>query len=166
MDFEPSSEQTMLVDTVRQFVETELYPHEDLVERLDAVPPELQRQIQAKAIEVGLYAAMSSRACARSAIGRSSGGVRSGSGVDIGLATRRLPRAAILLPRDVRATSVATQEPAPSPCASPLVPPSRTRSCRSWPSRSARAVRRRRGAPRRSRSSIVSRTSVAAPSDG
>ena len=57
MDFELSSEQTMLVDTVRQFVETELYPHEDLVERLDAIPPELQQQIQAKAIEVGLYAA-------------------------------------------------------------------------------------------------------------
>jgi acyl-CoA dehydrogenase len=57
MDFELSAEQTMLVDTVRQFVETELYPHEDLVERLDAIPPELQQQIQAKAIEVGLYAA-------------------------------------------------------------------------------------------------------------
>jgi acyl-CoA dehydrogenase len=57
MDFEPSTEQTMLVDTVRSFVETELYPHEDLVERLDEVPPELQREIQAKAIAVGLYAA-------------------------------------------------------------------------------------------------------------
>jgi acyl-CoA dehydrogenase len=57
MDFELSAEQTMLVDTVRQFVEAELCPHEDLVERLDAVPPELQQQIQAKAIEVGLYAA-------------------------------------------------------------------------------------------------------------
>ncbi|MEO7939081.1 MAG: acyl-CoA dehydrogenase family protein, partial [Burkholderiaceae bacterium] len=57
MDFDLTTEQTMLVDTVRQFVETELYPHEDLVERLDAVPPELQRAIQAKAIDVGLYAA-------------------------------------------------------------------------------------------------------------
>ncbi len=57
MDFELSSEQTMLVDTVRQFVETELYPHEDMVERLDEIPPELQQQIQSKAIEVGLYAA-------------------------------------------------------------------------------------------------------------
>ena len=36
MDFELDTEQTMLVDTVRQFVETELFPHEDLVERLDA----------------------------------------------------------------------------------------------------------------------------------
>jgi len=57
MDFEPSPEQSMLVATVRQFVERELYPHEDLVERLDAVPPELQREIQARAIALGLYAA-------------------------------------------------------------------------------------------------------------
>lgn len=57
MDFELTTEQTMLVDTVRQFVETELYPHEELVERLDQVPPELQHEIQSKAIAVGLYAA-------------------------------------------------------------------------------------------------------------
>ncbi|MEO6626850.1 MAG: acyl-CoA dehydrogenase family protein [Burkholderiaceae bacterium] len=57
MHFELSTEQTMIVDTVRSFVETELYPHEDMVERLDAIPPDLQQQIQAKAIEVGLYAA-------------------------------------------------------------------------------------------------------------
>ena len=57
MHFDLSHEQTMIVDTVRSFVETELYPHEDLVERTDAIPPELAAQIQAKAIEVGLYAA-------------------------------------------------------------------------------------------------------------
>ncbi|MCF8154754.1 MAG: acyl-CoA dehydrogenase [Rhodoferax sp.] len=57
MHFELSHEQTMIVDTVRSFVETELYPHEDLVERTDAIPPDLAAQIQAKAIEVGLYAA-------------------------------------------------------------------------------------------------------------
>ncbi|MEY3125565.1 MAG: acyl-CoA dehydrogenase [Pseudomonadota bacterium] len=57
MHFELSHEQTMIVDTVRSFVETELYPHEDLVERTDAIPPELAAQIQTKAIEVGLYAA-------------------------------------------------------------------------------------------------------------
>ena len=57
MHFELSHEQTMIVDTVRSFVETELYPHEELVERTDAIPPELAAQIQAKAIEVGLYAA-------------------------------------------------------------------------------------------------------------
>jgi alkylation response protein AidB-like acyl-CoA dehydrogenase len=57
MHFELSHEHTMLVDTVRAFVEAELYPHEDLVERTDAVPPELAAEIQAKAIAVGLYAA-------------------------------------------------------------------------------------------------------------
>ena len=57
MHFELSTEQKMIVDTVRSFVETELYPHEAEVERLDAVPPALVKCIQAKAIEVGLYAA-------------------------------------------------------------------------------------------------------------
>lgn len=57
MQFELNTEQKMIVDTVRSFVENELYPHEDEVERLDAVPPELAQSIQAKAIEVGLYAA-------------------------------------------------------------------------------------------------------------
>ena len=57
MQFELNTEQKMIVDTVRAFVENELYPHEDEVERLDAVPPALAKSIQAKAIEVGLYAA-------------------------------------------------------------------------------------------------------------
>jgi alkylation response protein AidB-like acyl-CoA dehydrogenase len=57
MHFELSHEHTMLVDTVQAFIETELYPHEDLVERTDAIPPELAAEIQAKAIAVGLYAA-------------------------------------------------------------------------------------------------------------
>ncbi len=57
MQFELNTEQKMIVDTVRSFVENELYPHEDEVERLDEVPPALVKSIQAKAIEVGLYAA-------------------------------------------------------------------------------------------------------------
>ena len=57
MQFELTTEQKMIVDTVRAFVENELYPHEDEVERLDEVPPALVQSIQAKAIEVGLYAA-------------------------------------------------------------------------------------------------------------
>ena len=57
MHFELSHEHTLLVDTVRAFVEAELYPHEDLVEQTDAIPPELAAEIQAKAIAVGLYAA-------------------------------------------------------------------------------------------------------------
>lgn len=57
MDFALSDEQRMLVDMVRRFVEEELYPHEEEVERLDAVPAELQREIRAKAMELGIYAA-------------------------------------------------------------------------------------------------------------
>jgi acyl-CoA dehydrogenase len=57
MQFALTHEQAMMVDTARAFVEKELYPHEELVERIDAIPPELAREIQAKAIEVGLYAA-------------------------------------------------------------------------------------------------------------
>ena len=49
MQFALTSEHTMIVDTVRAFVEKELYPHEDLVERTDAIPPELVQSIQAKA---------------------------------------------------------------------------------------------------------------------
>ena len=57
MDFALSDEQRMLVDMVRRFVEEELYPHEQEVERQGAVPPELQREIRAKAMELGIYAA-------------------------------------------------------------------------------------------------------------
>ncbi len=57
MDLTLSEEQRLSVDTVRAFVEKELYPHEDEVERLDEVPPELPGQIRAKAIAAGLYAA-------------------------------------------------------------------------------------------------------------
>ncbi|WP_433868971.1 acyl-CoA dehydrogenase family protein [Saccharopolyspora sp. CA-218241] len=57
MDFELTGEQRMIVDTVRRFVTTELAPHEDEVERLDEVPPELAEEIRRKAIAAGLYAA-------------------------------------------------------------------------------------------------------------
>lgn len=57
MDFAPSEEQAMLVEAVRAFCERELYPHEDLVERTDEVPPELAREIRDKALAAGFYAA-------------------------------------------------------------------------------------------------------------
>jgi acyl-CoA dehydrogenase len=57
MNFELTTEQQMIVDTVRRFVETELYPHEDIVERLDEIPAEVVKEIQEKAINAGLYAA-------------------------------------------------------------------------------------------------------------
>lgn len=51
-----TEEQRMIADGVRAFVETELQPHEELVERLDAVPDELFAEIQKKAIAAGYYA--------------------------------------------------------------------------------------------------------------
>jgi acyl-CoA dehydrogenase len=56
VDFELTAEQRLIVGTVRDFVEQELYPHEDEVERLDEVPGELARSIRGKAIASGLYA--------------------------------------------------------------------------------------------------------------
>jgi acyl-CoA dehydrogenase len=56
-DFTPSDEQRMLVDTVRQFIEKELYPHERAVDRLGHVPDDLAKQFKSKAKEVGLYSA-------------------------------------------------------------------------------------------------------------
>ena len=57
MDFALTSEQEMLVDAVRAFVERELMPHEDAVERSGDVPPELDAEIRAKALAAGFYAA-------------------------------------------------------------------------------------------------------------
>jgi len=56
MDFALAHEQQLVVETVRAFVETELYPLEAEVERTGAVPPELGREIQAKVKALGFYA--------------------------------------------------------------------------------------------------------------
>ena len=57
MDFEPSTEQKLVVESVRRFVEEECYPHEAEVERLGHVPDELAETIRSKAIDNGFYAA-------------------------------------------------------------------------------------------------------------
>ena len=57
MDFGLNLEQRMIIDTTRTFVETELYPHEAEVERTGHLRIDLIREIQAKAIAAGLYAA-------------------------------------------------------------------------------------------------------------
>ncbi|MFK7938484.1 MAG: acyl-CoA dehydrogenase family protein [Roseovarius sp.] len=57
MQFGMTDEQQMIVDTTRSFVENELYPHELEVERTGNLPMELIKEIQAKAINAGLYAA-------------------------------------------------------------------------------------------------------------
>jgi acyl-CoA dehydrogenase len=57
MEFGLTPEQHMLVESLRAFVEKELIPHEELVERTDRLPPELAAEIRRKAIEAGFYAA-------------------------------------------------------------------------------------------------------------
>ena len=57
MDFGLTQEQQMIVDSTRAFVENELYPHEAAVERTGHLPLEVIREVQAKAIAAGLYAA-------------------------------------------------------------------------------------------------------------
>ena len=57
MDFSISDEQQMVVDTVRSFVEKELMPYEDEVERTGQVPDSLVEQIKQRSLQAGIYAA-------------------------------------------------------------------------------------------------------------
>jgi acyl-CoA dehydrogenase len=57
MDFGLTEEQRSIVEVTRAFVERELYPHEEEVERTGVLRPELVAQIRAKALAAGLYAA-------------------------------------------------------------------------------------------------------------
>ena len=56
MNFGLTAEQEMVVNTVRGFVEKELYPLEPEVERTGHVPKELGREIQRKVKALGFYA--------------------------------------------------------------------------------------------------------------
>lgn len=56
MDFGLSGEQQMIVDTVRSFVETEIYPHEAMVEKSGIVPEALAADLRAKVVEMGFWA--------------------------------------------------------------------------------------------------------------
>lgn len=56
MDFALSHESRLLVDTVRRFVDEELRPLEDLVERQDGVPPEVAAALGRQGRELGLWA--------------------------------------------------------------------------------------------------------------
>ncbi|MFV2031488.1 MAG: acyl-CoA dehydrogenase family protein [Gammaproteobacteria bacterium] len=57
MHFGLSFEQEMIVDTVREFVEKEIYPYEAEVERSGEVPLELGHEIRDKCLEAGYFAA-------------------------------------------------------------------------------------------------------------
>ncbi len=57
MDFALTEEQELIVKTTRDFVRTELVPHEQEVEDTGVLRKELYEQLKAKAIDAGLYAA-------------------------------------------------------------------------------------------------------------
>jgi len=57
MDFSLSEEQQMIIAATREFVQQELYPHEQTIERTGVLPEELLHTLKAKAIAAGLYAA-------------------------------------------------------------------------------------------------------------
>ena len=57
MHFGLTDEQRLIVETTRAFVEKELYPHEAEVERSGHLRMDLIRELQAKAMAAGLYAA-------------------------------------------------------------------------------------------------------------
>ncbi|MGR3712535.1 MAG: acyl-CoA dehydrogenase family protein [Shimia sp.] len=56
MQFDLTEEQEMIVSTVRSFVENEIYPYEDEVERTGVVPHELGEKIKQKTLDLGFYA--------------------------------------------------------------------------------------------------------------
>ena len=56
MDFGLSDEQKMIVDTVRNFVEKEIYPFESEVEATGVVRKEVSDEIKKKTIDLGFYA--------------------------------------------------------------------------------------------------------------
>ena len=57
MDFNLTDEQRLIAETTRSFVEKELFPHEETVEREDRVPPEIAERIKSRSLEAGIYAA-------------------------------------------------------------------------------------------------------------
>ena len=57
MDFTLTEEQQMIVKATRDFVREELMPHEQEVEETGVLREDLLRELKAKAIEAGLYAA-------------------------------------------------------------------------------------------------------------
>ena len=48
MNFNLTEAQQLIVDTVRQFCENELYPHEELVEKTGKVPTEIAQENKKK----------------------------------------------------------------------------------------------------------------------
>ena len=56
MDFSLTEEQQMIIAATREFVQQELYPHEQTIERTGVLPEELLHTLKAKAIAAGCKA--------------------------------------------------------------------------------------------------------------
>jgi len=56
MDYGITEEQKQIQALTRRFVDDELRPHEEAVERNDLVPPELRGKLRGRAVELGLFA--------------------------------------------------------------------------------------------------------------
>ncbi|PWE32659.1 acyl-CoA dehydrogenase [Maritimibacter sp. 55A14] len=56
MQYGLTEEQEMIAATVRSFVEKEIYPHEEQVERTGEVPAEIAERIRRKTLDLGFYA--------------------------------------------------------------------------------------------------------------
>ncbi len=57
MNFDLTDEQTMLLDSLRSFLDEEIYPYEAEADRLGAVPTDRGERIKQRAIEMGFFAA-------------------------------------------------------------------------------------------------------------
>ena len=57
MNFDLTDEQTMLLDSLKSFLDEEIYPYEAEADRLGEVPIERGERIKQKAIEMGFFAA-------------------------------------------------------------------------------------------------------------
>ena len=57
MDQVLNQENALLLTTVRKFLEEEILPYEDEVDKTGEVNPELGKQIEKRAKEIGLFAA-------------------------------------------------------------------------------------------------------------
>ncbi|MEO1704014.1 MAG: acyl-CoA dehydrogenase family protein [Pseudomonadota bacterium] len=82
-----SEEQQMIADTVRAFVEKEIYPHEAEVERTGHVPPDLAEEIKAKTLALGFYACNFPESVGAAALGH----------VDFAIVERELGRGSMAL---------------------------------------------------------------------
>ena len=69
MNFDLPEELRLLREMVREFVQQELLPHEELVEALDDVPPELLKELRVKARDLGLLGLTIPKECGGAGMG-------------------------------------------------------------------------------------------------